>query len=177
MDDRVSGYASAVLDLARAEGELERVESEFLTVGQAFEKSAELRSTLTDPKLPIERKQAVIDDLIGGRASNLTVGLIQFIVSQGRASDIPAVAEAFIERAVASRDRAVAVVRSAIALDQATIERLEAGLGRATGKKVEVKVIIDESVVGGLVARVDDVVIDGTVANAMTELRQTLLSR
>jgi F-type H+-transporting ATPase subunit delta len=177
MDERVSGYASAILDLARAEGELERVESEFLVVGQAFEKSAELRSTLTDPKLPVERKHAVIDDLIGGRASNLTVGFIQFIVSQGRSSDIPAVAETFIAQAVASRDRAVAEVRSAIPLDAATVERLEAGLGRATGKQVEVKVIIDETVIGGLVAQVDDVVIDGTVANAMSELRQALLSR
>lgn len=177
MTDRVSGYASAVLDLARAEGEVERVESEFLAVGQAFEKSAELRATLTDPKLPLDRKQAVIDDLIGGRASDLTVGLVQFIVSQGRAADIPAVASAFIEQAVAARDRAVAEVRSAVPLDEATVRRLQAGLARATGKQVEVKVIIDESVIGGIVARVGDVVIDGTVASAMSELRQAVLSR
>ena len=75
MDDRVSGYASAVFDLAQAEGELERVESEFLAIGQALEKSPELRSTLTDPQVPLERKQAVVDELIGSQASKLTVGL------------------------------------------------------------------------------------------------------
>jgi F-type H+-transporting ATPase subunit delta len=177
VDDRISGYASAILDLAKAEGQLERVESEFLAIGQAVETSADLRSTLTDPQLPIDKKQAIIDDLIGGRASSLTVGLVQFIVGQGRSSEIPSIAKSFVEKAVESRDRAVAEVRSAVPLDDATIERLATALGKATGKRVEVKVIVDESVMGGIVARVGDVVIDGTVANAIGELRQAVLSR
>ncbi len=177
MDDRVSGYASAIFDLARAEGELERVEGEFLAVGQALEKSPELRSTLTDPQIPLDKKQAVLDDLLGGRASKLTVGLIQFIVAQGRSSDVPAMAKAFVEKAVESRDHAVAEVRSAVPLDEATVERLAVALGKATGKRVEVKVIVDESVVGGIVARVGDVVIDGSLAHAMSQVRQAVLSR
>jgi F-type H+-transporting ATPase subunit delta len=177
VDDRISGYASAILDLAKAEGQLERVESEFLAIGQAVETSADLRSTLTDPQLPVDKKQAIIDDLIGGRASSLTVGLVQFIVGQGRSSEIPSIAKSFVEKAVESRDRAVAEVRSAVPLDDATIERLATALGKATGKRVEVKVIVDESVMGGIVARVGDVVIDGTVANAIGELRQAVLSR
>jgi F-type H+-transporting ATPase subunit delta len=177
MDDRISGYASAILDLAKAEGQLERVESEFLAIGQAMDSSADLRSTLTDPQLPIDKKQAIIDDLIGGRASSLTVGLVQFIVGQGRSSEIPSIAKNFVEKAVESRDRVVAEVRSAVPLDQSTVDRLATALGKATGKRVEVKVIVDESVMGGIVARVGDVVIDGTVANAIGELRQAVLSR
>jgi F-type H+-transporting ATPase subunit delta len=177
VDERISGYAGAILDLAKAEGELDRVEGEFLSVGQALETSAELRSTLTDPQLPVEKKQAIIDDLIGGRASKLTVGLIQFIVAQGRSSDIPEIARGFVEKAVESRDRAVAEVRSAVPLEPETIERLAAALGKATGKRVEVKVVVDESVMGGIVARVGDVVIDGTIANAIGDLRQAVLSR
>lgn len=177
MDDRISGYATAILDLARAEGELDRVETEFLALGQAFEKSADLRSTLTDPQLPVDKKSGIIDDLIGGRASSLTVGLVQFIVGQGRSSDIPSIAKTFVEKAVESRARAMAEVRSAVPLDDATIERLAAALSKATGKKVEVKVVVDESVIGGIVARVGDVVIDGTVSNAIAELRQAVLSR
>jgi F-type H+-transporting ATPase subunit delta len=177
VDDRISGYASAILDLAKAEGQLDRVESEFLAIGQAVETSADLRSTLTDPQVPVEKKQSVIDDLIGGRASTLTVGLVQFIVGQGRSAELPSIAKSFVEKAVESRDRAVAEVRSAVPIDDATIERLATALGKATGKRVEVKVIVDESVMGGIVARVGDVVIDGSVANAIGELRQAVLSR
>lgn len=173
----ISGYATAILDLARAEGELERVEGEFLALGQALEKSAELRSALTDPQLPAEKKSGIIDDLIGGRASSLTVGLVQFIVGQGRSSDIPSIAKTFVEKAVESRAKAVAEVRSAVPLQPETIERLAAALGKATGKRVEVKVVVDESVIGGIVARVGDVVIDGSVSNTIAELRQAVLSR
>jgi F-type H+-transporting ATPase subunit delta len=177
MNERTSGYADAILDLATAEGELERVEAEFLTIGQAFEKSDDLRAALTDPALPAEKKHAIIDDLIGGRATNLTVALVDLIVGTGRAGDIPAIASAFVERAVESRSRALAEVRSAIPLDDPTVERLAAALSKATGRQVEVKVIVDESVIGGLVARVGDVVIDGSLANSLNELRHTVLSR
>ena len=174
MEDRVAGYANGLVELARAEDQLDRVETELFTIAQAMESSTELRSALTDPQLPLERKQAIVDDLIGGRASSLTVGLIQFVVGQGRASDLPAIAREVVETAAASRDRAVAEIRSAVPLDDATVARLTEALGRATGKKVEPKVIVDPSVIGGLVARVGDVVIDGSISRKVESLRQAI---
>lgn len=173
-EDRVAGYANGVLELARAEGQLDRVEGELFTIAQAMESSTELRSALTDPQLPLERKQAIVDDLVGGRASSLTVGLVQLIVGQGRASELPAIARAFVETAAATRDRAVAEIRSAVPLDDATVARLAEALGRATGKKVEPKVIVDPTVIGGLVARVGDVVIDGSISRKVESLRQAI---
>ena len=175
-DDRITGYANGVFELARAEGELERVENELLSVAQAVEQSGDLRSSLTDPQLPLEKKQAIVDDLIGGRASSLTVGLVQLIVSQGRASELPTIARAVAESAAASRDKALAEVRSAVPLDDDTVARLAAGLSRATGKSVEVKVIVDPSVIGGIVARVGDVVIDGSLARRVESVRQAVSS-
>lgn len=174
MQDRITGYANGIFELARAEGELERVESELFTIAQALDGSPELRSTLTDPQLPMEKKQALVDDLIGGRASSLSVDLVQLIVSQGRASELSDIARAVVEAAAASRDKAVAEVRSAVPLDEETIERLTVALGRATGKSVEVKVVVDESVIGGIVARVGDIVIDGSLARRVDSLRQAV---
>ena len=175
-DDRITGYAKGIFEMARGEGTLERVEAELLTVSRSFETSSELRSTLTDPQLPLERKQAVIDDLIGGRASSLTVGLIQLLLSQGRASDLPGVAAAVAEAAASSRDRSVAEVRSAVPLDDATVQRLTASLGRATGKDIEVRVVVDPQIIGGLVARVGDTVIDGSIAKRIDSVRQAVRS-
>ena len=176
MQDRITGYANGIFELAKAEEELERVENELFTIAQALDDSPELRSTLTDPQLPMEKKQALIDDLIGGRASSLSVDLVQLIVSQGRASELSDIARAVVEAAAASRDKAVAEVRSAVPLDEETIERLAAALGRATGKSVEVKVVVDESVIGGIVARVGDTVIDGSLARRVDSLRQAVES-
>ncbi len=176
MQDRITGYANGIFELAKAEDELERVENELFTIAQALDDSPELRSTLTDPQLPMEKKQALIDDLIGGRASSLSVDLVQLVVSQGRSSELSDIARALVKAAAASRDKAVAEVRSAVPLDEETIERLAAALGRATGKSVEVKVVVDESVIGGIVARVGDTVIDGSLARRVDSLRQAVES-
>lgn len=176
MTDRITGYANGIFELARAEGQLERVESELFAIAQAMDTSTELRAALTDPQLPLDEKQAILDDLIGGRASTLTVGLVQFLVGQGRASELPSIARAFVEAAAGSRDKAVAEIRSAVPLDETTIDRLAAALGRATGKSVEPKVIIDPSVIGGLVARVGDTVIDGSIARRVESIRQAIKS-
>jgi F-type H+-transporting ATPase subunit delta len=172
--DRISGYAEGIFEIARGEGVLDRVEGELLAISRAFETSPELRSNLTDLQLPLEKKQSIVDELIGGRASSLTVGLVQLVVSQNHASELPAIANAVAEAAASSRDRAVAEVRSAVPLDDATVSRLTESLGRATGKKVEVKVVVDPSVIGGIVARVGDTVIDGSIARRVDSVRQAV---
>jgi F-type H+-transporting ATPase subunit delta len=176
-DDRIDGYAAAILELAKAEGELERIGDELFRIARAFESSNELREALTDPRLAAERKKAVVDDLLGGKSSPLAVNLVNFVVGLGRASDLPAIADRLAERAAAARNKVIAEVRSASELDEATIARLAASLGRATGRDVEVKTVVDPSVIGGVVARVGDVVIDGTVNHRLEEIRETLIRR
>ena len=65
-------------------------------------------------------------------------------------------------------------MRSAIALTPEQIDRLREALNRATGKDVEVKVIVDPSVLGGIVARVGDTVIDGTVRHRLEQLKEQI---
>jgi len=175
-DDRINGYARGIFEMARGEGQLERVEDELLTVSRAVETSPELRSNLTDPRLPLDKKQSIIEELIGARASSITVGVVQLLLSQDRASDLPAIALALADAAASSRDKELAEVRSAVPLDDATVDRLTAALGRATGKSVEVKVIVDPSLIGGIVARVGDTVIDGSIAKRVASVRQAVRS-
>lgn len=176
-DDRIEGYAAAILEFARAEGELERVGDELFRIARTFESSDALRQALTDPRIPVERKQGVVDDLLGTKALALTKGLVAFVVAAGRATDLPEIADRVVARAAAARDRAVAEVRTAVELDPATLERLTAALSRATGKAVEAKVVLDPSVIGGVVARIGDLVIDGTVSHRLQQLRETLDKR
>ena len=77
-------------------------------------------------------------------------------------------------RAAAEKDKAVAEVRSAVPLTDDQKTRLAAALANATGKQVEVKVVVDPSVLGGLVATVGDTVIDGTVRSRLDQLKALL---
>jgi F-type H+-transporting ATPase subunit delta len=176
-DPRIDGYAAAILEVAKAEGDLARVGDELFRIARAFESSPELREALTDPRLPVERKKAVVDDLLTGKTSTLAVNLVNFVVGVGMSSDLPAIADRLAERAAAERNKVIAEVRSAIELDDATVARLSESLSRATGKDVEVKTVVDPAVVGGIVARVGDTVIDGSLSHRMQELRETLTRR
>lgn len=177
MTDRTDGYAAAVVELARAEGELDRTERELLAISHAFGESPEMREALSDPRLPLDRKQSILDDLVGGRASQVTVNVLSLIVAQGRASDLPEIARQVSVKAAASEGAALAEVRSAVPLDDQTIERLSAALSKTMGTPVEVRAVVDPSVVGGIVARIGDTVIDGSVRRRLESLRETLQAR
>ncbi len=174
MSERVEAYAAAMFEVALAEGRLAQVEDDLFRFARTLEGSDDLRVALTDPGLPVERRVAVVEELMGGKALSTSAALVGMVVAAGRASELPAVVDAFVARAAAERSREVAEVRSALPLDDGQVERLAVALGRATGKTVEVKVVVDPSVMGGLVARIGDTVIDGTVRHRLNQLKEQL---
>lgn len=172
--DRVDAYARAMFDIASAEGLLGEVEDELFRFARIFEGNDELRMALSDPGLPAERRMAVVEELFGQKALGISKALASFVVGIGRATELPAVVDRFVELAASSREREVAEVRSAVPLSDTQKERLAAALRTATGKQVEVKVIVDEKVLGGLVAQIGDVVIDGSVRHRLEQLKEQI---
>ncbi len=173
-DDLIRGYAQAIFRIAEAEGSLDRVSDELFHFSKALERSHELRSTLTDIAIPAERKAAVIGELIGDRASELTQHVIDFVVAQGRARELGNIVEELASLAAEQRSRVLGEVRSAVPLDEEQRKRLNDALSKATGKTVDVKVIVDPSVVGGIYAKVGDQVIDATVRKRLQDLRESI---
>ncbi len=173
-DRLIQGYAQALFAVAEAEGNLEDVEDELFRFGKIVESQPELRELLTDPGLPADRKKAVVRELLGNKASSQTVSLVGFIVDQGRSKDIMKITDALAELAARQRQRAVAEIRTAVPLDDERRQRLVDALSRATGRDVEVKTVIDPSVIGGVIARVGDQVFDGTIRRKLEMAREQL---
>jgi F-type H+-transporting ATPase subunit delta len=172
--DRVEAYADALLTVARAEGQLGEIEDELFRFARILEGSDELRMALTDPQLPAERRQAVVEELLGGKALPATRAMISFVVAIGRAADLPKITDRFVGLAAQQRKHEVAEVRTAVPLDDASQKRLAEALSKTTGKQVEIKVIVDPSVLGGVVARIGDLVIDGTVRSRIEQLKEQI---
>ena len=171
---RVKGYAQALFAVAEAEGELDQVQDELFRFGKAVEAEPKLREALTDPELPAERKRSLLEDLLGGKASPHTIGLLSFVVEQGRARDLPKIIEALTEVAAERKRQAVAEVRTAVPLDAKRRDALAAALAKATGREVDLKVLVDPSVIGGVVARVGDQVFDGSIRRRLDMAREQL---
>jgi F-type H+-transporting ATPase subunit delta len=169
---RVDAYAQALLQVAKAEGSLDTVEDELFRVARTLEGNDSLRSALTDQAIPVDRRQGIVEDLLSGKASPVTTALVSFVVGAGRGRDLPAIIDRLVQEAADERSEAVAEVRSAIPLNEDQRTRLAAALSRATGKQVSVKVIVDPSVLGGIVSTVGDIVIDGSVRHRLDQLKE-----
>jgi F-type H+-transporting ATPase subunit delta len=172
--DRVDAYAQALLEIAQSEDRLSEIEDELFRFARVVEGNDDLRMALANPGLPLERRAAIVDELLEGRALPVTRAMAAFVIGAGRGHDFPAIVQRFVELAAHTREHEVAEVRSANPLDDAQVQRLAQALSRATNKNVEVKVVIDPTVMGGLVATIGDTVIDGTVRHRLDQLKETL---
>lgn len=170
-DERTLAYAGALFGVARTEGNLAEVEDELFRFARTLEGNDELRTTLTDPALPVSRRQQIVEDLLGGKANPITTSLVSMVVGTGRSRDLSAIIGELVRLSAAESNKEVAEVRSAIALTDDQKARLAEALGKATGKQVEVKVVVDPTVLGGLVAQVGDTVIDGSVKTKLAQLK------
>lgn len=173
-DALVRGYAEALFAVAQAEDEAGPVEDQLFSFSKAIERDTKLREALTDPALPAENKKALVREILGERASPVTVNLLGMIIDQGRERELGRIVDEMVRLAAERRRHAVAEVRSAVPLDDEQRRRLAEALSEATGKSVEVKVVVDPSLVGGAVAQVGDLVFDGSVRTRLAEARRHL---
>ncbi len=173
-DARIEGYAKALFEIARAEGSLDEVEDELFRFARSYESSDALRNALTDDMIPAAKRQAIVEDLLGGKATPTTTQLVSMVVGSGRGSDLPAIIDILVARASSSKNLEVAEARTAVPLTPDQEDRLRAALANATGKQVNLKVVVDPSVLGGIIATVGDTVIDGSVRTRLDQLKARL---
>ena len=174
-ESRIDTYAEAFVALAEAEGVLGQVEAELYSVSKSIQANEQLRGQLTDELVSVVQRQKVLETLLAGRTHSLTAQFISFVIGAGRARDLEAIVEKVSAAAAGKSDRNLAVVRSAVALTDDQQKRLADALAKATGgKTVNLKVVVDPSVVGGIVATVGDQVIDGSVRSRLDQVKSRL---
>jgi F-type H+-transporting ATPase subunit delta len=169
---RLDGYASALFDIARAEGDVDGFVDAFYAAAKTISANSELRDVLSDPQIPVSRRQGTLSDLLDGRVDGAVVASINFIVAVGQAKYLDDLASRLAEVAAQEEGSVVAEVQSAIALDADQVARLEAALSKATGKRVQAKVVTDPSIMGGLVAKIGDTIFDGSVRGRLDDVRE-----
>jgi F-type H+-transporting ATPase subunit delta len=172
--DRIEAYAHGLLEIAQAEGRLSEIEDELFRFAHIVEGNDELRMAISNPGLPVDRRAEIVDELLEHRALPTTRAMASFVVGAGRGHDLPGIVQRFVELAAQSREHEVAEVRSAVPLDDAQVAQITQALARATGKRIEVKVVVDPEVMGGIVATVGDTVIDGSVRHRLEQLKETI---
>ena len=168
----IHGYAQALFRIVEAEGELDRVEDELFRFGKLLESNHELKQALSDKSIDRAQRLKILEDLLADKVSPHTLSLLAFVVEQGRARQLPQILDEVTQLVAEARESVVAEVRSAVPLNDKQKAALAKALSSATGKKVEVKSLVDPSVIGGVVAKVGDMVIDGSVRRRLEQLKE-----
>jgi F-type H+-transporting ATPase subunit delta len=166
--------AQAAFALAESDGSLDRVEDELFAFGRAIESSPELQLALTNPAASAESKSALVRDLVGSSASATTTDLLAYAAAHLRGRRPDTAVDQLARLASEQRRQVLAEVRSAVELTADQRSRLAAALSTLQGRQVRLNVIVDPEVVGGIVVRVGDDVIDGSIASRLEQARRTL---
>ena len=174
-EERIEGYATAVLETLDRDRGLAEVEDELFRFQRVVAGADELRAALTNRDLPVSARRSVVTDLLADRASAATTALASYATQVGRPRDYESLLEALVERVAAEANRRLAEVRSAVDLDEEQRLKLGEALGRAVGHDVDVRVTVDPSVIAGFVATIGDTVVDGTARHRLDLLKERLV--
>ncbi len=170
-------YAEALFSVALRLENLDRVHSDLVAVVDTLKANPALRDALESPIYPPEAKKRIWEELLGDSVLPLTLHLLRLIVDKGRSGIEPAVLLAFTELTNEHKGIAEAEVTTAVELAPDLLDELRARLESMTGRSVVLRTQVDPAVIGGVVVRLGDLLLDGSVRGQLQALKTRLAGR
>jgi F-type H+-transporting ATPase subunit delta len=169
-----TGYARALLEMARAENVVDRVEADLFRLRDLIKSSPALLEFLKDPNIKREGKRQALSELFQGRVETLTLNLLLTLADTDRAGRVLTIIEEFSTEATSARQSVTGEVTSACPLDDATLQRLSVELSRLTGKNVRLLQHVDTAILGGAIIKVGEQIIDGSLRRKLDQIEVQL---
>jgi F-type H+-transporting ATPase subunit delta len=168
-------YAKALVQLGSEAGTVDSFNKELSSFSTLLSGNREISAVLANPAYGIESKSEILKELIAKvKVSPYVSNLLMLLLERGRLSVLPEIAASYSAYA----DELSGVIRptltSGLALEAGQINEIKAALEKATGKKVELKVEVDPSLIGGVVTKIGDKVFDGSVRTQLARIQDTL---
>jgi F-type H+-transporting ATPase subunit delta len=165
-------FAQAVFKIALERGELDRWQSDLRKIASLAE-DATLVGLLQDPRLHFDSKVKLLSEPLGD-INPLALNLVYLLITRGKLNMAGDIADEYQRLLDSYRGIEQAEVTTAIPLDDEDRQRLAEHLGTIVGKKVVVKPEVDSGLIGGIVARVGDKLLDGSTRSKLAALREEL---
>jgi F-type H+-transporting ATPase subunit delta len=168
-------YAGAIFEIALKQNTLDRSLDDIQNIAQVFANRT-LSYLLREPKVPAQRKETVLRETLAPRVLPTSLNLALLIVQRGLVEIMPHLASEFEQFVLDYRNQAIAEVTTATQIDEAQGSVVRQALEQRTGKSIKLQTRIDPSILGGVIARVGDQIIDNSVRNRLHVLQQQLLA-
>jgi F-type H+-transporting ATPase subunit delta len=165
-------YAEAAFQIAREQGTEERW-SEGLSLIAAVFSDPEVEAVMKEARVSTANKMSLAEGTLEG-VDPLVLNLARLLVHRGRTALAPQIVEAFQELVDAERGIAHALVTTAVPMSEAEARAVSQRLSEISGRQVVVETVVDEGIIGGLVARIGDKLIDGSTRSQLLALKRRL---
>jgi F-type H+-transporting ATPase subunit delta len=166
-------YARAIFELAAADGQVAHWERVLTTVREVLDR-ADVRHVLENPTIAVQRRQEAVTALLQDRVGREGVNLGRLLVGANRVGDLDAIIEQYRVLADEAAGRVRATATTAVPMSRTDADKLEATLSKRLGRQVRLDNQVDRGIIGGLVLRMGDRVIDASVATRLQQLRRQL---
>ena len=167
-------YAETLLRAADRQGQVEEVDESVRALSAVLGQSAEFERFLIAPQIDADAKRALVKGALTARLHPLAIRFLELVIDKHRERLLGEILAAWTELLDTRANRQSAALTTAVPADPELVARVRAALEQATGKVIVLEERIDPSLLGGLVVRAGDTVIDGSIRNRLTTLRQRL---
>ncbi len=169
-------YGDALFELAVEEGKVDVLLEEMEQLQKILAENADFARLMNHPKIIKEEKIQVAKNVFEGRMSSELLGFVTIIISKDRYKDIDAILDYFIAEVKQYKGIGVATVTTAVPLRLEQRRKIEQRLLDTTSyKKMEMNYLLDKSLIGGMVIRIGDRVVDSSISTKLNELQKELL--
>jgi F-type H+-transporting ATPase subunit delta len=168
-------YAGAMFGLAIKQNTLDRTRDDVREMGELFAQR-KLAYLLREPKIPTKRKETALRQALEDKVLPTSLNLALLVVQRELVDIMPNIAREFEQMVLDYRNEAIAQVTTAAQLDGAQKTTVKQALEKLTDKKILMETRVDPSILGGVVARVGDQIIDGSIRQRLSALQQQLLT-
>jgi F-type H+-transporting ATPase subunit delta len=155
-------------------GELQSVETDLNTLHTLIESSREFELLLVSPVIKPDKKKSVLEALLKGGVSEITFRFINLLVSKGRENVFPSIVKEALAQLRIMNNIQAATVKTASTLDDDSKARVLAEVAKLHDGEVELTEIVDPSLIGGFILRMDDKEIDASIKRQLSTLRRKL---
>ena len=170
-------YGEALFELAVEEGREDEFLEEITTLQNVLSENPDFARLMNHPKILKEEKLKVAEDIFKGRVSDDLAGFIRLIIAKDRYSEIDEILQYFVEEVKHLKGVGVAYVTTASLLNESQKNAVEAKLIETTEyQKMEMHYSVDESLIGGMVIRIKDRVVDSSIQTKLNKLQRELLA-
>lgn len=172
-------YAKAIFSLGKEQGKVEAYADTLNGIADLFgDQELELEDALTNPLYPLEARQKVMAKVSEAAAADTVMtSFLNLLIEKKRVDVLPEIASAVQEMLDSEENISHGSVTSAIEIDSGLLGKVQATLEKITGNKVILETQVDPSIIGGIVAKVGDLVLDGSIRTQLNGLKESIKGR